>query len=89
MHKNMTDCERKCLEMDFQKFVQRHFESPSNCRNLAQIRFYVNELCAKIHEYEHTYQFVPAHAYALLAQYNHAQNRLILVDFKTTYSAVA
>jgi hypothetical protein len=89
MHNNMTEYEKKCLEMDFQKFAKRHFESPSNCRNLDQIRFYVNELCAKINEYERSYEFVPSHAYALLAQYNHAQNRLILVDFKTAYSAVA
>ncbi len=85
----MTEYERKCLEVDFQKFAQRHFKSPSNCRSLDQIRLYVSELCAKINEYQHAYEFVPAHAYALLAQYNHAHDRLILVDFKTAYSAVA
>ena len=81
----MNDYERKKLEMDLKNFTSRNFERPSNCRNLDQIRFYVRELCVKIDEYETRFNYVPSWAYALLAQYNYAQNRMIHVDFKKSY----
>jgi len=82
----MNDYERKKLELELKNFTSRNFERPSNCRNLDQIRFYVRELCNKIEEYENRFNYVPASAYTLLAQYNSAQNQMLLVDFRTTYS---
>ena len=81
----MSDFEKKKLEMDLKDFAKRNFESPSDCRNISQIRFYIRELCIKIEEYEHRFNFVPCWAYALLAQYNMAQNKMIHVEFRNAY----
>ena len=81
----MNDYERKKLELELKNFTSRNFERPSNCRNLDQIRFYVRELCSKIEEYESRFNYVPASAYSLLAQYNSVQNQMLYVDFRTTY----
>ena len=81
----MSNFERKKLEMDLRNFASRNFESPSNCRNIDQIRFYVRELCLKIEEYESRFNFVPSSAYSLLAQYNLVQNQLIRVEFRRAY----
>ena len=81
----MSNFERKKLELDLLKFTHRNFESPTNCRNIDQIRFYVRELCLKIEEYERRFNFVPTSAYSLLAQYNLVQNQLIYVEFKRAY----
>ena len=83
----MSNFERKKLETDLRNFTERNFESPSNCRNLDQIRFYVRELCVKIEDYERRFNFVPGSAYSLLAQYNMVQNQLIQVEFRKTYRA--
>jgi len=71
--------------MDLRNFAERNFESPSNCRNIDQIRFYVRELCLKIEEYENRFNFVPGSAYSLLTQYNLVQNNLIQVEFRKAY----
>lgn len=81
----MNEFERKKLENDFRNFTTRNFESPSACRDLHQIRFYVKELCIKIREYESRFHFVPSWAFALLAQYNQAQNSLIYGEFRKAY----
>ena len=81
----MSNFERKKLETDLRNFTERNFESPSNCRNIDQIRFYVRELCVKIEEYESRFNFVPNAAYSLLAQYNLVQNQLIGVEFRKAY----
>ena len=81
----MSNFERKKLEMDLRNFTDRNFESPSNCRNIDQIRFYVKELCLKIEEYESRFNFVPSSAYSLLAQYNLVQNQLIHIEFRKAY----
>lgn len=81
----MTDYERNKLEMDLRSFTSRNFEKPSECRNLEQIRFYVQELCSKIEEYQSRFNYVPNWAYGLLAQYNAKQNHMISLDFKNTY----
>ena len=81
----MSDFERRKLEMDLINFTNLNFERPSNCRDIDQIRFYVRELCLKIKEYESRFNFVPSHAYTLLAQYNLVQNKLIHVEFKKAY----
>ncbi|MFZ5970496.1 MAG: hypothetical protein ACOYXA_02795 [Bacteroidota bacterium] len=81
----MTDYERKKIELELKNFTSRNFVRPNDCRNLDQIRFYVKELCAKIQEYENTFNYVPLWAYSLLAQYNLVQNKMILVEFKNAY----
>jgi hypothetical protein len=81
----MTDYERNRLEMDLKTFTSRNFEKPSECRNLDQIRFYVQELCAKIEEYQQRFNYVPSWAYGLLAQYNARQNAMINSEFKNAY----
>ena len=81
----MSNFERKKLETDLRNFAEKNFESPSNCRNIDQIRFYVSELCTKIEDYERRFNFVPNSAYSLLAQYNMVQNQLIQVEFRRAY----
>jgi hypothetical protein len=81
----MSEFEKKKIEMELQSFAAKNFERPHACRNLEQIRFYVRELCLKIEEWECRHNYVPTQAYALLAQYNMAQNRLVHRDFVATY----
>jgi len=85
IHNTMSNFELKKLETDLRNFAERNFESPSNCRDIDQIRFYVRELCLKIQEYERRFNFVPSSAYSLLAQYNRVQNQLIQVEFRKAY----
>ncbi len=82
----MSDFEKRKLEIELRNFTSRNFERPSDCRNLDQIRFYVSELCTKISEYESRFNYVPAWAYSLLAQYNIAQNSLLLTEFRNAYA---
>ncbi len=81
----MSSYEKQKLESDLRMFTNKNFESPSNCRNISQIRFYIKELCYKIEEYENRFNFVPGWAYSLLAQYNTVQNGIIDRDFRNTY----
>jgi hypothetical protein len=81
----MRDYEKKRLETELKNFTSRNFERPGDCRNLDQIRYYVKELCNKIEEYEMRFNYVPNWAYSLLAQYNLVQNRMLHVEFVTTY----
>ena len=81
----MSQHELKQLDAALRNFTSQNFESPSNCRNIDQIRFYVRELCLKIEEYENRFNFVPSWAYALLAQYNLMQNRMIELEFSKAY----
>jgi hypothetical protein len=48
--------------------------SPSQVKNIDEIRFYVRDLCFKIEELENTFEYVPASSYDLLAKYNTLQN---------------
>lgn len=81
----MTEYERQKLETELRHFTARNFEKPSECKNLDQIRFYVQELCTKIEEYQIRFNYVPNWAYGLLAQYNAKQNHLMQIDFTNTY----
>ncbi len=81
----MTDLDRRKLELELRSFTSRNFERPSECRNLDQIRFYVQELCSKIEEYQDRFNYVPNWAYSLLAQYNAKQNYMIHIEFRNTY----
>ena len=77
----MSEFEKKRIDGEFKKFVKRNFETPKRCKNLEQIRFYVRELCIKIEEFKKSFNYVPKSAYALLAQYNSLQNKMVYADF--------
>ena len=81
----MSIFEQKKIELELKSFTSRNFEKPSHCKNSEQIRYYVSELCKKIEALERQFNYVPAWAYTLLAQYNAAQNSLIYQDFKNNY----
>ena len=74
----MTEYQRQKLEMELRSFVSRNFERPSECRNLDQIQYYVQELCSKIEEYQQKFNYVPDCAYGLLAQYNARQSNMVI-----------
>ena len=81
----MSERDKKTLDQELKKFTTRHFETPGKCRNLDQIRYYVQELCEKIQDYDRRFRYVPQVAYTLLAQYNAKQNTLLYEEFKNTY----
>jgi hypothetical protein len=81
----MKEHDKRRLELELRSFTSRNFERPSACRNLDQIRYYVQELCDKIEEYQDRFNYVPNWAYALLAQYNARQNYMIHIEFRNTY----
>ena len=81
----MSGYEKKQVEKEFKSFTNRNFEKPSRCKNIDQVRFYVNELSQKIKELKRKFNYVPDSAYALLTQYNKLQNRMVFADFKNTY----
>ena len=81
----MSEYERKRLEMELKTFATLNFVKPSECKNLDQIRVYVRELCLKIEELEERFNYVPAWAYSLLAQYNATQNRMLYTEFRNSY----
>lgn len=81
----MNAIDYKKIEAEFRTFTSRNFEKPADCRNLEQIRFYVQELCQKIEEHELRFNYVPNWAYALLAQYNAKQNGMLHVEFVSNY----
>ena len=81
----MSDFEKRSLEIELSSFASRNFEKPVDCRNPDQIRFYIRELCLKIEEYQQRFNYVPAMAYSLLAQYNAKQNSIVHREFLQTY----
>lgn len=81
----MSDFEKKKLEIEFKSFILKHFEKPSNCKNLEQVRFYVQELSAHIQEFEQKFSYVPESAYALLSQYNSVHSAAVHKHFVNTY----
>ena len=82
----MNDFEMKKVEMELRNFTSKNFEKPSNCRNAAQIRFYINELCSKIEECERRFNYVPEWAYTLLNQYAIVQNSFVHLEFVKCYA---
>ena len=78
----MSPFEQKKLDLEFERFVSRHFEKPRNCRNLDQIRLYVGELSVKIREFKQSFNYVPDQAYTLLSKYNELQNSMIYAEFR-------
>lgn len=81
----MSEFEKSKLEQEFSNFAKRNFENPKKCKDLEQIRFYVNELSMKVEELKRRFNYVPRSAYMLLAQYNTIQNKMVFADFKNSY----
>ena len=81
----MSEFEKKKLDQEFQKFTKRNFENPKRCKNLDQIRFYVQELSSKMDEFKKRFNYVPNNAYSLLSQYNTIQNQMVFANFKNEY----
>jgi hypothetical protein len=73
----MTAQTQNKIDSELRSFTSIHFVKPSECKNLDQVRFYAKELCAKLEELEKRFNYVPRWAYALLAQYNEAQNKML------------
>ncbi len=78
----MSPFEQKKIDLEFARFVNVHFDKPRNCRNLDQIRFYVNELSGKIKDFKKNFNYVPDQAYELLSRYNEIQNSMIYAEFR-------
>ncbi|MCA6078859.1 hypothetical protein [Fulvivirga sedimenti] len=68
------------VDLQFDRFYQRHFDAPPACRNIDQVRFYLGELVRKIEEYKESYEYVPVKALALLAKYKQLYNRMVHSD---------
>ena len=81
----MSEFEKKKMELELKAFAGKNFERPSDCKNLDQVRFYIQELCQKIEECKRQFSYVPEFAYTLLAQYNARQNALLYKEFVNTY----
>ena len=81
----MSEFDKKHLELELKSFTARNFVVPSECSNLDQIRFYIQELCDKIAEYKKRFDYVPNVAYSLLSEYNSKQNSMLYRDFIRHY----
>ncbi|MEL7004502.1 MAG: hypothetical protein AAFN93_17475 [Bacteroidota bacterium] len=81
----MESYEKKRLDRQFELFTKKNFEKPSKCKNLEEIRFYIQELSLEIEQMKKDFNYVPNAAYELLSQYNRLQNKLVFADFKNTY----
>ena len=81
----MSEFEKKRIDREFELFTKRNFENPKRCKNLDQIRFYVQELSGKIDDFNNRFGYVPSGAYSLLSKYNMIQNRMVFAEFKNTY----
>jgi len=81
----MSEFEKRSLELEVRRFASRNFTKPSECRNLDQVRYYIQELCTRIEDYKRRFNYVPMAAYALLSQYNSKQNTLLYHDFLQRY----
>jgi hypothetical protein len=81
----MSEFEKKHLELELKNFTARNFVRPSECQNLDQIRFYIQELCTRIEDYKRRFNYVPGTAYALLSQYNSKQNAILYREFVKSY----
>ena len=79
---------KKEIEAVFSTLANRHFEKPSKCKNMEQIRYYVHELSSKISDYKKEFNYVPNSAYMLLSEYNATQNIMLFGDFKSTYGGL-
>lgn len=83
--KSMKTYDKKRLDRQFEMFTKKNFEKPSRCKNLDEIRFYVQELSFEIEQLKKEFNYVPNSAYELLSQYNRLQNKMVFAHFKNTY----
>lgn len=81
----MSEYDKKKVEQNFVKFSRRNFEKPKNCRDVHQLRFYIDELTQLIQDWKGQFNYVPDRAYVLLSEYNYKMNRLTFEHFKNTY----
>ena len=81
----MSEFEKRHLETERRRFPASNFARPSACRNLDQIRHYIQELCVRIEDYQRRFDYVPSTAYTLLSEYNSRQNSLLYRDFIRNY----
>jgi hypothetical protein len=81
----MSEFEKKRIDREFQIFTMKNFEKPKKCKNLDQIRFYVQELSTTVEEFKQRFNYVPSDAYNLLTQYNQLQNKMLFAEFKNSY----
>ena len=78
----METFNKKRVDREFELFSSRNFEKPRKCKNIDQVRFYVQELSELISSFKRDAGYVPTAAYELLAQYNQEQNKWIYADYK-------
>ena len=81
----MTRFEQKKLDSEFNRFTKMNFDKPQKCTSIGQIRYYMKELEDRIVFLKHSVKYVPNAAYALMSQYNAAQNKLIHKNFQDVY----
>lgn len=82
----MNDYQQKRIEMEWKAFIHSNFEKPAACKNLEQIRYYIREITLRMESEKQRHDFVPDWVYTTLAQYNEAQNRILLADFQKSYA---
>ena len=81
----MSDLEKRRIDREFELFAMRNFEKPRKCKNLDQVRFYLQEVANKVQDFKAEFDYVPQRAYELLAQYNALHNSMVFAEFKNTY----
>jgi hypothetical protein len=82
----MSDGElKRIIEQELKHFTSVHFEKPADCKNAGQIRFYTSELNSRIEAMEARFNYVPAWAYALLAQYNAVLTKIATIGPGNSY----
>jgi len=81
----MEPYQKKRLDRQFELFTKKNFAKPSKCKNLEEIRFYIQELSLEIEQLKKEHGYVPNAAYELLSQYNRLQNKLVFAHFKNAY----
>ena len=77
--------ERRKIELELRNLISESLQKPSECKNLEQIRYCIQQVCLRIEQLEAESHTVPQWLYALLAQYNARQNSILLADFIQTY----
>lgn len=81
----MTAYQKRKIEQDFLVFARSNFEKPSECRNLEQIQFYIQEIGDYMEDMKNTYNYIPDSVYSLLKQYHTLQNKMAFEAFINYY----
>ena len=64
-------------EEEFRDFANKNFDPPKSCKNLGQVKFYIDELHQIIEELSTKFNKVPNSAFTLLSDYTFVQNKII------------